>query len=234
MIHRSIEARLVLYPLFALSALLLYQGTNAGLYYLIGMGVYFWAFAEGEVSLLLVTALEAVMLGHELIVCHRQYVRSRGRCQRGICCPKRDIFHLHFLHFEFDSLALKWHYRADGVFDEVTHFSNWHFNGAGIAARELNPHLQVPRSYEIGTSITFLHPMAFGDRENFEGEQAMCKRQSKERRAKNRAKGNEAEASRGSIARDLSGSSVTSYGGRGLPSADSIKSHYDRISDLYA
>ncbi|KAL9098015.1 MAG: hypothetical protein Q9163_006237, partial [Psora crenata] len=47
--HRSIEARLVVYPLSALAALLLYQGTNAGLYYLIGMGVYFWAFSEGEV-----------------------------------------------------------------------------------------------------------------------------------------------------------------------------------------
>ena len=51
MLHRSIEARLVVYPLAALAAILLYQGTNAGLYYLIGMGVYFWAFAEGEVSL---------------------------------------------------------------------------------------------------------------------------------------------------------------------------------------
>ena len=48
-LHRSIEARLVAYPLAALAALLLYQGTNAGLYYLIGVGVYFWAFAEGEV-----------------------------------------------------------------------------------------------------------------------------------------------------------------------------------------
>ena len=48
-VHRSIEARLVFYPLAALAALLLYQGTNAGLYYLIGVGVYFWAFAEGEV-----------------------------------------------------------------------------------------------------------------------------------------------------------------------------------------
>jgi hypothetical protein len=48
--HRSIEARLVVFPLSALAALLLYQGTNAGLYYLIGMGVYFWAFGEGEVS----------------------------------------------------------------------------------------------------------------------------------------------------------------------------------------
>ena len=49
--HRSIEARLVVYPLSALAALLLYQGTNSGLYYLIGMGAYFWAFSEGEVSL---------------------------------------------------------------------------------------------------------------------------------------------------------------------------------------
>ncbi|MCJ1362328.1 hypothetical protein MMC16_001431 [Acarospora aff. strigata] len=49
--HRSIEARLVVYPLSSLAALLLYQGTNPGLYYLIGMGVYFWAFSEGEVSL---------------------------------------------------------------------------------------------------------------------------------------------------------------------------------------
>ncbi|MCJ1484634.1 hypothetical protein MMC06_004807 [Schaereria dolodes] len=49
--HRSIECRLVIYPLSSLAALLLYQGTNAGLYYLIGMGVYFWAFSEGEVRL---------------------------------------------------------------------------------------------------------------------------------------------------------------------------------------
>jgi hypothetical protein len=47
-IHRSLEARLVILPLFSLAALLLYQGTNAGLYYLVGMAVYFWAFAEGE------------------------------------------------------------------------------------------------------------------------------------------------------------------------------------------
>ncbi|CAF9903694.1 MAG: hypothetical protein GOMPHAMPRED_000500 [Gomphillus americanus] len=47
-VHRSIEARLVAYPLFALACILQYQATNAGLYYLIGMGIYFWAFAEGE------------------------------------------------------------------------------------------------------------------------------------------------------------------------------------------
>lgn len=48
--HRSIEARLVAYPVASLAALLLYQGTNPGIYYLIGMGVYFWAFSEGEVG----------------------------------------------------------------------------------------------------------------------------------------------------------------------------------------
>ncbi|KAL3458618.1 DNA glycosylase [Aspergillus heterothallicus] len=47
--HRSIEFRLLLYPLSALLAALIYQGTNAALYYLVGMAVYFWAYSEGEV-----------------------------------------------------------------------------------------------------------------------------------------------------------------------------------------
>jgi hypothetical protein len=50
-LHRSIEARLIVYPLSALNALLIYQGTNSGLYYIIGMGAYFWAYSEGEVCL---------------------------------------------------------------------------------------------------------------------------------------------------------------------------------------
>ena len=48
-LHRSIEARLVIYPISALVALLIYQGTNAGLYYIVGMIAYFWAYSEGEV-----------------------------------------------------------------------------------------------------------------------------------------------------------------------------------------
>jgi len=48
-LHRSIEARLAIYPLNVVAALILYQGTNAGLYFLIGLGVYFWAYSEGEV-----------------------------------------------------------------------------------------------------------------------------------------------------------------------------------------
>lgn len=49
-VHRSIEARLLWLPLASLSAILLYQGTNPALYYLIACGVYFWAYSEGEVS----------------------------------------------------------------------------------------------------------------------------------------------------------------------------------------
>lgn len=49
-LHRSMEARFIIYPLSALVALLIYQGTNAGLYYIIGMAAYFWAYSEGEVS----------------------------------------------------------------------------------------------------------------------------------------------------------------------------------------
>lgn len=42
-------ARLVWLPLASLSAVLLYQTTNAALYHLIGCGIYFWAYCEGEV-----------------------------------------------------------------------------------------------------------------------------------------------------------------------------------------
>ena len=37
-------------PLASLSSLLLYQATNPALYYFIAVGVYFWAYSEGEVS----------------------------------------------------------------------------------------------------------------------------------------------------------------------------------------
>ncbi len=49
-IHRSLESRLAVIPLAALASVLLYQGTNAAIYYVIGMMVYFWAYSEGEVS----------------------------------------------------------------------------------------------------------------------------------------------------------------------------------------
>lgn len=49
-LHKSLLARMLWLPLASLSAVLLYQTTNAALYYLIGSGVYFWAYGEGEVS----------------------------------------------------------------------------------------------------------------------------------------------------------------------------------------
>ncbi|KAM5356239.1 hypothetical protein ACJ41O_002885 [Fusarium nematophilum] len=48
-LHRSLEFRLAMIPLTALSAALIYQGTNAAIYYLIGMFVYFWGYSEGEI-----------------------------------------------------------------------------------------------------------------------------------------------------------------------------------------
>ncbi|KXX74961.1 hypothetical protein MMYC01_207426 [Madurella mycetomatis] len=47
-IHRSLEARLAFLPLTALAAALTYQGTNAAIYQVIGLAVYFWAYSEGE------------------------------------------------------------------------------------------------------------------------------------------------------------------------------------------
>lgn len=52
MVHRSIELRLATFPIGALLAVLLYQGTNSALYYLLGIVIYFWAYSEGEVCLL--------------------------------------------------------------------------------------------------------------------------------------------------------------------------------------
>lgn len=49
-VHRSIEIRLAILPLVALASVLIYQGTNSALYYLVGMVVYFVAYSEGEVG----------------------------------------------------------------------------------------------------------------------------------------------------------------------------------------
>ncbi|KAG6027156.1 hypothetical protein E4U41_001042 [Claviceps citrina] len=47
-LHRSLEFRLTVLPLTALTSILMYQSTNAAVYYVIGMVVYFWAYSEGE------------------------------------------------------------------------------------------------------------------------------------------------------------------------------------------
>jgi hypothetical protein len=58
-LHRSFEARLVIYPVAALAGALQYQATNAAIYYIIGVIVYFVAYSEGEVRH--VTSLPEVM-----------------------------------------------------------------------------------------------------------------------------------------------------------------------------
>jgi len=47
--HRSIVARLLIYPLSALTCALMYQTGDVAVYYLIGIAIYFWAYSEGEV-----------------------------------------------------------------------------------------------------------------------------------------------------------------------------------------
>lgn len=47
--HRSIAARLAIYPISVFAAIMLYQGTNAAIYYLAGIALYFWAYSEGEI-----------------------------------------------------------------------------------------------------------------------------------------------------------------------------------------
>lgn len=48
-VQRSIDIRLFWLPLASLSAVLLYQGTDPAVFYMVGTGVYFWAYTQGEV-----------------------------------------------------------------------------------------------------------------------------------------------------------------------------------------
>lgn len=47
--HRSLELRLIVIPLLALASVLIYQGTNSALYYIVGLVMYFIAYSEGEI-----------------------------------------------------------------------------------------------------------------------------------------------------------------------------------------
>ena len=67
-IHRSLEIRLAILPLVALAAILMYQTTNPAIYYMIGMVVYFVAYSEGEVSSLLLSGPESMLIWYRLFV----------------------------------------------------------------------------------------------------------------------------------------------------------------------
>ncbi|KEF52785.1 uncharacterized protein A1O9_11202 [Exophiala aquamarina CBS 119918] len=47
--HSSIEARLLIYPISCLACALMYQGTNAAFFYLVGMVVWLSAFYNEEI-----------------------------------------------------------------------------------------------------------------------------------------------------------------------------------------
>ena len=76
--HRSLEIRLAILPLATLASILLYQGTNAAMYYLAAMIIYFWAYSEGEVS------TQSVMPGGgtRKLTRPRSSAPSRGRCRK--------------------------------------------------------------------------------------------------------------------------------------------------------
>jgi hypothetical protein len=81
--HRSIEARLIIYPLSALSALLIYQGTNSGLYYIVGMIAYFWAYSEGEVCVTPNTTINVKLIDQQVVCPEPWTLPKRGSTVRG-------------------------------------------------------------------------------------------------------------------------------------------------------
>lgn len=50
-LHRSIEARLLALPFAILASSLMYQSTEAAIFYMVGLGVYWVALGEGETSI---------------------------------------------------------------------------------------------------------------------------------------------------------------------------------------
>lgn len=55
----------------------MYQSGDVAVYYLIGMGAYFWAYSEGEVCLPSVYSIEECVLTE-----YRWYVLFHGHCRR--------------------------------------------------------------------------------------------------------------------------------------------------------
>jgi len=90
-LHRSFEARLLLFPLLALAAVLMYQSTNAALYYLIGEAMYFWAFSEGEVSRLRLTVC-CFQTNHLSDNLRRAMERSKAPCEEKALLCMTQLF----------------------------------------------------------------------------------------------------------------------------------------------
>lgn len=68
-IHRSMDLRLIWLPLASLTSVLLYQGTNPALYYLVATFVYFWDYSEGEVRERSRSIGLSILLTSEKVIC---------------------------------------------------------------------------------------------------------------------------------------------------------------------
>lgn len=100
--HRSLELRLAIIPVAAISAGLIYQGTNAAVYYLIGMAVYFWAYSEGEVSNIKYRYLDCVVYTNIFCTDHLRKAVDSTSAWRAWCaclsyCFAPALFDIMFL-----------------------------------------------------------------------------------------------------------------------------------------
>jgi hypothetical protein len=88
----------------ALAAILMYQSTNAGLYYLIGVFIYFWAYSEGEVSLSLhIYFTETNHTSRLFVRSHGLYpnaITSRSRTRPHDMGLDRNEFCIYSLHLD--------------------------------------------------------------------------------------------------------------------------------------
>jgi hypothetical protein len=76
------EARIFLYPLVAVAAVIMYQATNPALYYMIGVGIYFWAYTDGEVSLNCLDEARICTDDSSQVICEKNWTlpkRASGR-----------------------------------------------------------------------------------------------------------------------------------------------------------
>lgn len=86
-LHRSLEFRLAVLPLTALTSILMYQSTNPAIYYVIGMVVYFVAYSEGEVCLGLETLPRQISMltWNEQMICAKPWtLPQRGMAGLGL------------------------------------------------------------------------------------------------------------------------------------------------------
>lgn len=87
-IHSSPKFRVPVLFLAAVPAMLLYQGTNAAIYYLVALAVYVWAYTEGEVCIF----PQSMHLVKLLMVCMTQAIYAHPWTVSMNSCSRQEIF----------------------------------------------------------------------------------------------------------------------------------------------